>query len=449
MGGIKQNLSFPVRTALSRPLIQQRLFLPQAPVVPRHIAEVGLGTARKFSTARPIFQHLVDNVPVVGRAFLELDWEERLKEERENMRNRRKSRLNKLASGAAKEQVPIKGKELAKVSEKKEKKYDHSLTLDQTEVEKYFSEPAVAGVTTYLMIPLAPTPTGRQPLPRDPCDLPFTLFPLPTLANIHNDHDRHSMRVSTLFSRLDRANVWQRGVQCSAYSHLYKPSQGGGVCSVLRVEFTGWTKAQVKEVIGESGKGWCVLEEVPTGTAALAEHRETEYDSDTADSMVDSLSGISTPSTFLSGSGIGMDDWDMGDMPFNSSTSTVETARAHTDPEPLMLDLSTSAFESNMEREASRTGIEYIDPAESFILPRLDFSSMLDARATSAVQETPPAMEQFSPGSEKGFDPWSEPGSPSITEASFVSENDGEGGGLVHMSGFFGFSSHFDAATNN
>src|ERR1700685_1004392 len=68
--GIHANLSLPARHALSR-----GPFLPRPPVGPRTMTQVGLGTARNFSSARPIFQNLAQNVPVVGRAFWEADWE--------------------------------------------------------------------------------------------------------------------------------------------------------------------------------------------------------------------------------------------------------------------------------------------------------------------------------------------------------------------------------------
>ena len=55
--------------------------LPRAPAVPRGVQQVGLGTARNFTTGRPIFAHLAENVPVAGRALSEADWKIQRKKE--------------------------------------------------------------------------------------------------------------------------------------------------------------------------------------------------------------------------------------------------------------------------------------------------------------------------------------------------------------------------------
>jgi hypothetical protein len=50
--------------------------LPCPPTVPRSITQVELGTARNFTTGRPILQNIADNVhnvPVASRALLEAD----------------------------------------------------------------------------------------------------------------------------------------------------------------------------------------------------------------------------------------------------------------------------------------------------------------------------------------------------------------------------------------
>ncbi|KAJ7744661.1 hypothetical protein B0H16DRAFT_1727223 [Mycena metata] len=39
------------------------------------MTHVGLGTARNFSSGRPLFQQLADNVPIADRAFYEADWD--------------------------------------------------------------------------------------------------------------------------------------------------------------------------------------------------------------------------------------------------------------------------------------------------------------------------------------------------------------------------------------
>ena len=129
----------------------------------------------------------------------------------------------------------------------------------EQELEHYFSTAAMLEVVTYLLIPLAPTPTSRLPLPLNP---PATsaarpLLPMSAIASLHASHGTHALRVSTIFARLDAARVFDDpSVQCAAHGD---PS---GLCTVLEVRFEGWTVNKVRGVLGEAGSGWCVLEEV-------------------------------------------------------------------------------------------------------------------------------------------------------------------------------------------
>ncbi|KAF7290035.1 hypothetical protein HMN09_01308500 [Mycena chlorophos] len=263
---IQQRLSFSARHALSRPIHLKGTFLPRAPVVQRSIAQVGLGTARNFSSGRPVFAHLMENVPVVGRAFYEADWELQMRKEMEAMRRPEKKTVTK------------KTKEMIKPNKPKKVVLAVQEDNNAKELEHYFPAP-VPTTTTALLIPLAPTPTARLPLPEFPSP---DRLPLKAFLDIHDEHSTHSLRVSSLFTRLDNADVWSKGAVCSAYSTTSGPE---GVCTVLKVEFVGWTKAAVRGVIGESGTGWCVLEEY---SAAPVD----EYDDDDASSI---LSGLATP----------------------------------------------------------------------------------------------------------------------------------------------------------
>src|SRR5262249_160181 len=142
------------------------------------------------------------------------------------------------------------------------------------------------------------------------------------------------------------------GVQCSAYAH----SAGiDGVCTILRVEFPGWTKSEVRGVIGESGTGWCVLEE----TSTVSESGD-EVLSDTSSI----LSGISTP--------------------------------------PCVYDCMKSAL-----------SIASSEDSTSFMMPTLDFSAaFLDA--ASAPDSSPSPIDRsetifdMSSDSESSLDSWSE-----------------------------------------
>lgn len=335
--GIHANLSLPARHALSR-----GPFLPRAPMVPRTITQVGLGTARNFSSTRPIFQNLAQNVPVAGRAFWEVDWElhgkphdQWVKIEKENSKKQEKT----------KEMIkPNKNSSLLFTKPKP------AATQLDSELEHYFPHinPVTAGLITYLLIPLAPTPTTRHPLSASP---PLRtrnrrdverLLPIPELAALHTSHTTHALRVSSLFARLDAGNVWDKGVSCDAYSsstHSYDYGDGDvqGVCTILRVSFAGWSAAEVRSVIGESGTGWCELHEVRSESATPL-----------------SLSSSAS-------SDIGSEDDSMSDL--SSSDGNEGTG-----------------FEMTMDR---------VDPSQSFVLPTLDFSSSFPASSTSRVALSP------------------------------------------------------------
>ncbi|KAJ7189017.1 hypothetical protein C8R46DRAFT_1341637 [Mycena filopes] len=310
---IQQRLSFTARTTLARPLAPH--FIPRGPLMPRTVAQVGLGTARNFSSGRPLFQQLADNVPIAGRAFYEADWDLDSPKKRLN----RKRRPSKKTSAAV-----AHSKELLKPSAKKAATVTLSAPVEESAAElgHYFAAPT-ADVTTCLLVPLAPTPTARAPLPATPS---AGRLPLPALLALHTDHETHALRVASLFHRLDTADVWARGAVCSGYA---SSADARGVCTVLKVEFVGWSKAAVRGVLGESGTGWCVLQE--TATAADA------YDDGDGDDAFSETSSIL--------SGMGREDGDAHH-------------RVLTPPA--------------------------IDPAQSFVLPTLDFSSSFLAASGAA-----------------------------------------------------------------
>ncbi|KAJ2965932.1 hypothetical protein NUW54_g13952 [Trametes sanguinea] len=66
MPSIHDRMSYSARTFLAG---GPTPFLPRAPVVPRSVTQVGLGTARNFSSGRPLFQHLAENVPITLLSF--------------------------------------------------------------------------------------------------------------------------------------------------------------------------------------------------------------------------------------------------------------------------------------------------------------------------------------------------------------------------------------------
>jgi len=220
--------------------------LPRSPRVPGNVSHVGLGTARNFSTARPIFQHLVENVPVAARTINEIDWDLNMREQR------RSFALGQEKTNKSKHHV-------AKPVHKAKAHISSPTVADAEEIQHYFYTPATPSVTTYLQIPLAPTPTptSRVPLSSSSSSPPH-LLPLVALAREHALHSKHAIRVSSLFRRLDAAKVWECGASCETYGDPL------GLCTVLRVKFEGWTEGMVRQVLGLAGRDWCSIQEIAT-----------------------------------------------------------------------------------------------------------------------------------------------------------------------------------------
>ena len=204
---------------------------------PGSIYRIGLGTARNFHSSRPFFQNLVENVPIAARAFTEADLQLETRRNQQVKMAKRKETLGRK-----------KTKQVAKVAERKLQPASEV----QAESDPYFSAPPATPVTT-LLVPLAPTPSAGQPLSSAPSP---SLNPFPIPFDVHALHEPHSVRVLNLFSRLDAASVWaDPGVSCSVYRD---PSD---LAPIRKIEFKGWTKAQIRAVLGDAGEGWCLTEE--------------------------------------------------------------------------------------------------------------------------------------------------------------------------------------------
>jgi len=234
---ITQRLSLSARLAVNRPLATPRL--PKVAAVPRGVTDVGLGTARNFSS-RPVFQHLAENVPILVRSAAELDLDPRI----------RKSKAQRLAGRPTKRKAASRRKamtpaSLATVPEA-------SIVSDiEAEFAHYFPA-AVSSTVTLLSIPLQPV-AARAPLPEprqgaSPLDL---LSFVPTVSAYQD----HRLRVDSLFDRLTRADVWKRGATTAVHD------TGSGVADVVQVQFDGWSAADVKAMLGHAGEGWCTIEE--------------------------------------------------------------------------------------------------------------------------------------------------------------------------------------------
>ena len=63
-----------------------------------------------------------------------------------------------------------------------------------------------------------------------------------------------------------------------------------GLASIMKIEFKGWTKAQIRAVLGDAGKGWCLMEEL-----GLEDLPDSPPLSPALSGISTSLSGYSTP----------------------------------------------------------------------------------------------------------------------------------------------------------
>lgn len=277
---IQSGLSLPARHALHNKAFGARSFLPRAPISPRPpvVTQMGLGTARNFSSGRPIFQNLVDNVPIALRSLYEADLDVDFARKKTGVSKRPLyTALNKPKVARVQKMKAKTNKASLRGSPVVEEKENVDVNA-AAEFEKYFHTPATPAVTTYVFIPLAPTPTNRLPLStRDASRSSQGHFiPMQQVGAMHASHSRHALRVSTLFSKLDCADVWSHaGVSCSPFSGCPRKASSSvqslsdeedeqleGVCTFLKLEFAGWSLAEVRSVLGESGQGWCVFEEV-------------------------------------------------------------------------------------------------------------------------------------------------------------------------------------------
>jgi hypothetical protein len=125
----------------------------------------------------------------------------------------------------------------------------------QEEMEHYFPTLAICAVTTQVLIPLAPIWDNRRPLQ----ERPTGYLLMASLASIHASYGTHALRVSSLFTRLDRADVFDDpSVRCVANTL----GTTDGSPQYLRVTFEGWTEERVRALLGDAGKGWCEIEEI-------------------------------------------------------------------------------------------------------------------------------------------------------------------------------------------
>lgn len=374
---VKASYSLPVRNALYRPLSLPRL--PRPTPIPGNVTNVGLGTVRSFHSARPIFQNMVDNVPIATRALWEAEWE--FKEKKKEERKMRKAKEN-IAHPKIKEMLKQKQRPIIA---------ETSTEIDVSELDHYMPQLALPEVMTYLLVPIAPTPTARLPLSAHSnagIGSLHPLLPVPEIAATHKMHRNHSLRVSTLFSRLDAANVWDDpgvGVDAYAYGQGLGDDSSDKQCTILRVAFAGWTAAQVRGVTGESGQGWCAIEEVLSDPISVSSQTST----------IDDEEVLSSPQSVASG--IEVDSASLSELDLSKDADVSSDIELDSDDWDFGLGLSPSP-----------------DVQDNFVLPTLDFSSSF-VQATSPTALPPQIILRTASELASEYDVWSPTSSSSLS----------------------------------
>ncbi|KAI6129053.1 hypothetical protein EV401DRAFT_1928966 [Pisolithus croceorrhizus] len=376
---IRAGFSLPVKHALSRPFSAPHL--PRAPTVPANVTQVGLGTARAFHSSRPIFQNMVENVPIATRALWEAEWEGKTK--KQEARKLRRVKENHAPVSKVEEKLKPRPKSI--VSQTK------SDRVEPSELDAYFPLLPTLDVTTHLLVPLAPTPTARLPLAAG--NAGHRLLPVSEIVSTSRNHELHALRVSTLFSRLDAGDVWDDpGVNVDAYAYGPRDVTGDTCerqCTVLRVAFTGWTVDRVRAIVGPSAEEWCTLEETRISTPSSPLQSSVE----TQETCTSSLSSLST--TFGDGS------------------------------------VSELDLDGASEAETANYGLGTPSMQDEFILPTLDFSSSFaEAAHIAPVPASPQQETHLHTASEltddTDTDTWSLTSSPSLVSSLSLSDSESE-----------------------
>ena len=218
----------------------------------------------------------------------------------------------------------------------------------ETEFTKYFAEVPSEPFVTTLSIPLAPTSI------RAPLEPSFDSNTYSQVLSIHHSFNQHSIRVISLFRRLDRANVWDRGATVDCLDTV-----GDGLCRMLNVRMDGWSEETLKGVIGEAGNGWCRITSV----------RKAPVQS-TAGSDV----SLSPPST------INQMDFIMPTLDFSSSFFALPLPQCN-EPHVIAESSAPSVFE---EVGANEGSVGYLT-AES------DWESMGESALSAEILSNPPS----------------------------------------------------------
>ena len=358
---ILRNLSSTSKFSLAHSPVS-RVYLPRGPQGFKHVGyrglaqEIGLGTARNFSTGRTVFHHVIEKNASIGvRAFLEMDASTDL---RTVQVSRTRARKSEQKGKKERKRMVFKPTKPVVVKTKEE------------EVAQYFKQEE-PGVVTYLQVALAATPSARMPFAASTDgSLDSTrLLPLRAVLNTQQLFYAQSEFVSSLFNTMDAHDVWNspRGrVQVESWGDL------SGLCTELRVRFEGWSEEDVRALFAGLltdgvAEGWAIQELHPPQPL---QERTTQL----SDSLI-TITGDSIPPSMLASPVFSNadleqpemkmeDPWEsagprfiMPQLDFSSSLPTPDSASSP--------GLSLTFDESLLEHEMSDGDLDHLSDAGS------------------------------------------------------------------------------------
>lgn len=335
-----------------------RVYLPRGPhgfknVGYRGLAqEVGLGTARNFSTGRTVFHHVIEKNASIGvRAFLEMDSDIDLRTVRVS---RTRARSGKKTKKETKKMVLRPKPVVVKTKEE--------------EIAQYFNQEEPE-VITYLQVALATTPSTRMPFADGSIDS-SGLFPLRAILNTQRQFYARSEFVSSLFSRMDGQDVWN-----SPKGRVKVESWGdsSGLCTELRVRFEGWSEEDVRALFSglladEGAGGWAIQELHPLKSPPSTVFQST---SSLLTIMAESIPASTLASPTLSNAEMEMeveDPWASGTCFVMPQLDFSSSFHAPDDPPSLIIDESKNDYEmldSDLDHISDDGSEAWSDTAES------------------------------------------------------------------------------------
>ncbi|KZO95140.1 hypothetical protein CALVIDRAFT_538285 [Calocera viscosa TUFC12733] len=258
----RSNLSLPARQFIQQNTARSLHSVPRPPMVSRGVQQVGLGKARNFSTASPLF-HTVKNVPIVVRAFAQADLDV------------------KTSVTDAKVKAARNGKKADKRTRALHRLAADNLSVSSTsnapaEFDHYFPDAAPA-VLTQVTISLEPVRTSGLSSPDASSDSSNSDSDFwQNLADVHALYRPHMRRVEAVIRRLEPYAELRRNEDVIGWSSTCDDEFG--LPTAVRFAFAAPVEA-VRDWLGDfAAARWLTVEDVTPGRDRLFASLNTELD---------------------------------------------------------------------------------------------------------------------------------------------------------------------------